>query len=395
MWSVLRRQQGDYYEKQPHVRVPPGAEGRLSKVDLALRTIAMHETKPYAAPQDPLVLTTPYGSVVYAKIVKNLSHENVVLRRQAVSMLLDLYLLKGEHVMESLSAGVLDALLERLSDPDDDMRTQACIALEFIIKQPKGQEVVLSRDTAVLKRFLDATEDSCSDVVVEALRLLASSHAVYNEYESTKRLVEKLGVVPTYVKKIQDRDDAVICTACSAAAKVFDIKEAFIPFITHGGVEAVTSALKRTEEAMTVVEACEVISKLGMFQLGLERCTKVKTIAALLPHIRHENVAVRTSSSAAVAQLVVHAEGKQLALESAAIDILATAVETEDERDVLMNLVKGIGLLSEHPKAREPLKAVANRLRDVVSLAEDYEPLRLGAQRALLSIEWVPGTPLP
>lgn len=401
MWQVLRRQQGEYYEREDPVKVPPALQSGssytrpVSKLDIAQRTIAMHETKPYAAPQDPLVLTAPYGNVVYDKIVRNLSHESVVLRRQAVQMLLDLYLLKGEHVVESLRANILDTLLSRLSvDPDDDMRTQCCIALEFIVKQPKGQEVVLSRGTQVLQRFVDAMEDQCSDVVVESLRLLASTHAAYNEHEATRRLVQ-LGVIPRYVKKALERDDSVCCAACGALSKVFDIKEAYIQCIQCEGVEAITKALRRNDEPMILVEASEVVSKVAIHGLGLARCTQLKTVASLLPHLRHENVAVRTSTTAAVAQLVVQADGKYLAVESGIVPALTAAIEIEDERDVLMNLVQTIRLVSENPEVRSLMRGITQRLRDIVSMAEAYPPLQLATQRALESIEWKPGMPLP
>jgi hypothetical protein len=397
MWQVLRRQQGEYYEKEGHVAVPSdlAGHGEHVKVALSLRTISMHETKPYAPPKDPLVLTMPYGNVVYPKIARNLGNENVVLRRQAVQMLLDLYLLKREHIVMSLGAGILDALLERLNDADDDMRTQACIALEFIVKEPKGQEVVLSRGTEVLSTFLNATDDQCGDVVVEALRLLSSTHAAYNEYESTRRLVA-LGAIPRYIKKVLDRDDAVCCTACGALVKVLEIKEAFVEVIQHSGMEAVTKALRRNDEPMILVEASGVVSNIAVFGQGLARCTSLQTVAALIPHLRHEHVTVRTHCTSAAAQLVVHAEGKAQAIACGIVPALSMAVSVEDELDVLMNLVKTIRLVSEHPQARAELATVVDRLREIVSLAgEEHKDLAAATQKALASIEWVPGTPLP
>ena len=401
MWSVLRRHQGEIYEPKENVRLPdparnlhPNTSSATTRVALTLRTIALHETKPHPKPIDPQILTTPYGDLVYRKIKDHLSHENVILRRQAVSHLYELFSQITEHIVSALKEGILDALMASLVDPDDDMRTQTCIVLEVLVKQAAGQQALLAKGSEYLAKILSATDDSCTDVVIEALRVLASAHTAFNEHECTKRLI-KIGAVPKYVKKLRDADDAVCCSACSALAKVFDVKEGFIHVIEAGGVPALTDAIRRANEVMILVEVAEVLSHVAFYGAGKHAAIQCRTAETLIPHIGHESVAVRSSVTAALAALTVSERGKSQAIEGGVVDAITMALIQENERDVLMNQIKVLANVSEHPVARPLLEAAVPRLEEICLLAQDYEPLVVSAQKAIAIIRWIPGLPQP
>lgn len=401
MWSVLRRQQGEYYEREPNVPPPPpvGEAGSTTvvtdKVDLTLRSLHRHQIRPYTLPSDPMVLTAPFGNVVYPKLVSHLSHENVVLRRQAVQGLFDLLTLKAEHVVVALQHGVLEALVERLSDADDDIRTQSCIVLDIIVKVPCGQEAMLAAGSDVLRKILRTADDTCSEVVVEVLKLLQSCSSPVNQYELTRKLVQ-LGSIGVLVKKISSNDDAVCGAACGAVRTVFGVKDAFVPFLEQNGVEVVTKALLRASDPLIVAETATVISDIAFYGAGKLACVQHRSITALTPHLSHESVTVRAAVATSMAQLLVHEKGKAQALENGVVPALTAALNTEDEADVLAGLAKSISLLGEHPEARKQFVAVlVPRLTELVEIAAEHPTLQAAAQHALQRIEWQPGSPLP
>lgn len=401
MWSVLRRHQGEVYEPKENVQMPdpsrnlhPNTSAATNRCALTLRTIAMHETKPQPKPQDPQILTAPYGNLIYRKIRDHLAHDNVILRRQAVTHLYELFSQITEHVVCAVKEGILDALMLSLVDPDDDMRTQTCIVLEQVVKQPAGQQALLAKGTEYLGKILSATDDSCTDVVIEALRVLAATNVAFNENESTRRLIG-IGAVPIYVRKLKDSDDGVCCSACTALCKVFDVKEGFIHVIEAGGVAALTDAVRRATEIMVLVEVAEVLSQAAFYGAGKQAAIQCRTAETLIPHISHESVAVRSSVTAALAALTVSERGKSQAIEGGVVDILTQALLQENERDVLMNQIKVLSNISEHPIARPNLEFVVPRLEEIMQLAADYAPLVQSAERAIAIIRWIPGLPQP
>jgi hypothetical protein len=389
------------YETKDNIQLPdparnlhPATSATASRCSLTLRTIAMHETKPQPKPQDPTVLTAPYGNLVYRKLQEHLGHENVTLRRQAISHLYELFSQITEHIVSAVKTGILDTLMAALVDPDDDMRTQTCIVLELVVKNATGQQALLGRGTEYLAKILSAVDDSCSDVVIEALRVLAACNMSFNENESTKRLI-RIGAVPIYVRKLRDSDDGVVCSACTAIGKVFDVKEGFIHVMEAGGVAALTDAIRRASEIMVLVEVAEVLSLVAFYGAGKQAAIQCRTAELLIPHIPHESVAVRSSIAAALAALTVSERGKSQAIEGGVVDIVANALLQESERDVLMNQIKVVSNIAEHPVARPVLESIVPRLQEIAQLAQGYEPLVQAADRAVAIIQWVPGMPQP
>jgi hypothetical protein len=106
-------------------------------------------------------------------------------------------------------------------------------------------------------------------------------------------------------------------------------------------------------------------------------------------------VAVRSSIAAALAALTVSERGKSQAIEGGVVDIVANALLQESERDVLMNQIKVVSNIAEHPVARPVLESIVPRLQEIAQLAQGYEPLVQAADRAVAIIQWVPGMPQP
>lgn len=396
MWQVLRRYQGEEYG--PHAATPAlspdtpegqrAALRQRDRVGVSLRTIAQHECRPHPTPQDPRVLTTPYGDLVYGKLVRSMAAPEVLTRRRALAMLLELYALKAEHVGASLAAGTTAALTARLQDEDDDVRAAACEALGFIAQQPKGQEDILRGGH--LAAFLAAVDDPSSAVVAEALRLLCSVHAAHNECACTRGLMA-LGSIPKYVACASSTDLDVACVAFAALGKVFDVKEAFIEALDTGAMPAITAALDERSDPLLIIEASECAGKLAFYSAGKRAAVRHETCKALAKHLRHLEPAVRTAVSGALVAVTISESGKLLAIDSDVVPQLMDALAAEDERDVLVNQVKILCNLSEHPYARQLLSRVVPRLNELAAVGSGHAPLVESVQRALAMIRWQPG----
>lgn len=396
MWKVLRRYQGEPYKREdvllpdPANNYHPNTSAAADPVAYNIRCIVQHECKPQPKPQDPMNLTTPHGRLVYQKLITNVTHEVVTMRRRALAMLLELYIQKGEHVVLSLQhADTVRTLVDKaLVDPDDEVRTQTCIALEAIAQQPVGLTAILSG--GFLPKIVAAIDDTCNDVVMEALRVLCATHAVHNDYAGTIALI-RLGCIEKYVKKSRDADDAVSCMAFAAMSKVFDVKEAFIAVLENGGIEAVTAALRDRRDSLVLVEACEVAGKLAYYSAGKRAAVQHETVKAVLPLVSHEDVAVRTAAAGALVALTIVENGKLQAIDAGVVNVLHTAVDSEVERDVLQSVAKTMCNVAEHPVARLQLHACIPRLEELASVAKDFPMLQNAVNKAIACIRWRPG----
>ena len=397
MWQVLRRFQGEEYDASGDGSLPASAtcESMAERVSLSQRTIALHETKPYVDHERKVLkLTAPYGTMIYDKIVRYLKHEQVAMRQRALEMLLELYTQKPEHVTRSLDDGMLPAVVAAMGDAEEDVRAQACVAVQMIAQQEKGQVALLASADAFFPTFMKAIEDPSTRVVGEALTLMQSLHAASNSGACTSLLIS-LGLIPLLVRKIRSPVDSVCAAALTSLGAVFDIKEAFILVLDNGGMEAVTEALAQRQQQAILVEAAECAGKLAFYAAGKRAAVRCRTCAAVIPLLSHSDVAVRLACSGALVALSISEAGKLQCIESKVVSALHAALLKEEERDVLTNLVKTASNISEHPIARLQLHESVPRIQQVLEAAkadaENNGGLLRSAQRAIDMIHWQPG----
>lgn len=406
MWTVLRRYQGVAYEPTQIPGSDAGKKatpqsgrtsgrrsgGSLDAFTVNQRTLFLHQNRPSPPPDDPNILTAPYGAWIYSKLLAAAAYpenSNPVMRRQALSMLLDAYAQKTEHVVLSLRDGAAVALAQCLKDPDEEVRTQACVALELIVMHPSGQAQCL--EDKLLPAFLEALSDHSCHVATEALRLCASGHAAHNDMLMTKELV-RLGAVAKYVALASSPDDSVCAAALAALSKVFDVKEASIAVLDHDGMKPLTVAVSSRTDPQVLIEAAECIGRLAFFSAGKRAAVHERTVEPIVKLITHADTIVRTAASGALVALTVSEAGKAQAIESGVVPTIVSAIQSEDERDVLINDVKTICNLAEHPVARLQLHAVIPRLEEMSAMAAAEHPtLVRNVELCVRLLKWQPG----
>ncbi|RNE99459.1 hypothetical protein TraAM80_08179 [Trypanosoma rangeli] len=380
MWSVIRRLQGES---------PPGEStcGEL-RYERNQRCIMMHEMKRYPRTLDPDVFTRPFGEMEYEKVRAWMLHDSVDKRRQAMNHLLELHVLQRENVICSLRYGFLDVILCTLHhDESEEMRCKAAEALAFLLRETKGLDMFLAMDDekATLCELLKALDDPSSEVIILVLRVTIACRAAYNAYEATLRLV-KYGFIERCIALLRHEEDRVTATACSALVTIFVVKEAFIQFIQADGMAEVTEALRRNDP-FVVAEAAEVVIQSALYRLGKKAAVNHNTLVALQPYMLHDNLRVRTAVTGAVAQLTIYEPGKQQAVDENVAELLLKLLMKEEERDVLVNVLKTIVNVAEHPVGRRQLLVAKDRLQFIAREADDYQPLTSSVAEALSQLE--------
>lgn len=394
MWSVLRRYQGVEYDEGTRGRAATVARRHnIDPLVVNQRSIALHECRPNPKAQDPSVLAAPYGDNVYDKLMRHLRHESVSMRRKALLFLLELYTQKQEHVVASLRESVVTILCSSLRDEDEEVRANACAALQFVAQQPNGQNAILA-DPECLEVFLQTIEDASTIVVAEALRLCCAMHSAYNDCAGTKALVKR-GAIAKYVARASSPEDEVAASAFAAITKTFDVKEAYIELLDNGGLEPMTQAVNSRTDPVVLVEALECIGKMAFYSAGKRAAVHQHTVRPVIQLVAHEDVAIRTAASGALVALTISEQGKLEAIgEGNVVTTLLQAVRVENERDVLVNEIKTLCNVSEHPVARLQLFEIIPRLEEIAQAANDQDPhgsLMMSIQRAIAMIRWKPG----
>ncbi|KAG8347197.1 hypothetical protein ERJ75_000823900 [Trypanosoma vivax] len=376
MWSVIRRLQG----------VSPTCESTsgVSSFERHQHSIMMHEIKPYPRQLDPDIFTRPYGDLEYEKVRVWMLSDVADKRLQAINHLLELYVQQRENSIRSLKYGFLELLLSTLHhDEEERMRCKAAEALIMLLLEPKALDMLLSMDDekGALRELLKTVEDPSSEVVILSLKVMIACRMAYNAYEAIARLV-KYGLIERCIALLRHADDRVTATACTTLGTIFSVKEAFIPFVEAGGVAELTAVLQRDDPFITA-EAADVITLAAAYRMGKKAAVERRTLSFLLPHMLHENLRVRTAVTGAVAQLTIYEPGKQQAVDCGVPPVLLEILAQEGERDVLVNVVKGIVNVAEHPAGRRQLLGAKERLQAIAREADDYQPLTSSISEAL------------
>ncbi|KAH9599664.1 hypothetical protein LSM04_007081 [Trypanosoma melophagium] len=384
MWSVIRRLQG--------VSPDDGDIPAETRLEHNQRCIMMHEMRPYPHPLDPNIFTRPYGELEYEKVRVWMLNDDVSRRIQAINHLLELYVMQRENAIRSLKYGFLELLLSTLHhDEEEEMRCKAADALALLLREPKALEFLLAMDDekGTLRELLTTLDDPSSEVVVRAVRVLMGCRAAYNGYEAITRLV-RYGLVERCVRLLEPagRADKVAAAGCGGLAAALLVKEAFVRVVRAGGVGAATAVLAAPQpDPLAVAEAADALTLTAAYRLGKTAAVDAHTLAALRPHMRNENLRVRTSITAAVAQLTIYEPGKRQAVDEEIPAVLLALLMQEEERDVLVNVVKAIVNIAELPAGRRQLLAAKERLQFIASEADDYQPLTSSVAEALSQLE--------
>jgi len=404
MWSVLRRVQGVEANAVAPGRVAPAtpptaamrggdadgaAAGKLDQFAVNQRTLATHCTRADPKPSDPSVLTTPYGNLVYDKLLRYMRHDSHVMRRKAYGAMLELYAQKTEHVILSLKDDAVAVYVGNLKDEDDEVRAMACQTLQLVAGTPNGQVAIL--DGGHIPAVLDVLQDTSPAVVAEGLRLCCALHQQHNELRATKELLRHKAV-PVYVEKAASPDDDVCAMALAALARACDVKEAYIEILDHRALKPLTDAVATRSDPIVVVEAAECIGKLAFYSAGKRAAVHDRTVVPVIRLLSNEEPVVRTAASGALVALTISEAGKMQAIEAGVVETLTLSLKGEQERDILTNEVKTLCNISEAPAARAELAACIPRLEEIIELCHEEHPtLAVGAKRAIAMIRWQPG----
>ncbi|KAG5484806.1 hypothetical protein LSCM1_06632 [Leishmania martiniquensis] len=379
MWTTIRRRQGLEPNEAP--------ERHDTAYSAHQRCILLHAVRPYAPYISPTTFSKAYGDFLYVKIRRWLLDERVDVRLQAVDHLVELYKEKREHCVQSLAYDMLPILLSTLKkDENAALRERAGMALELLVREIQTQRELLGesfvegtssvsagKQTAPpehLAAILASLQDEADEVVVAGLRVVLACHMWHNSFAVTAALVRG-GLIPVLIRLIQSTHTSTQMLACSAMRQLFQVKEAHVELLKLDCVATLTKAIANTEAAALVAEAAEVISLIAEYAQGRRDAVACGTLTCLLPHLRNPNLTLRVAVYSAAAQITVLEAAKVQATEVGYPDQLVGEIANEDERDVLMHMLRLIYNLAEWPVARVPLRGCLPRVAELLQIAED------------------------
>ncbi|GET86727.1 hypothetical protein, conserved [Leishmania tarentolae] len=380
MWSVIRQRQG---------LMPNEAPSRNeASYNAHQRCILLHAVRPNVPYISPTAFSKAYGDLVYSKIRRWLLDERVSVRLQAVNHIVELYKKKREHCVQSLAYDMLPILLSTLEkDESPALRERAAMALELLVREARTQRLLLgggstenasfSTSTGAqrapaphLAAILGSLRDESDEVVVAGLRVVLACHMAHNEFSVTSALVQG-GLLPLLIGLIQSTNTVTQIVACSATRQLFQVKEVNVELLKLGIVTTLTKAISTTEAAALVAEAAEVVSLIAEYAQGRRDAVACGTLASLLPHLHNGNLTLRVAVYGAAAQITVLEAAKMQATELGYPQQLACEFASEDERDVLVHMLRLIYNLAEWPKARVTLRECVSRIAELQQLAAD------------------------
>ena len=397
MWTVIRTRQG----------LSPNRAPSRPDTDYAYhqRCIQLHEVRPDVPPSDPTAFSKAYGDFIYVKIRRWMLDEREDVRMQAVEHLIECYTEKREHCVTSLRYNLLPILLLALEkDESAAVRERAGLALELLVRELQTQKLLLestdlfgekeqmgesaesgSRVKAPALRnvgpILASLHDSSEGVVLTGLRVVLACHAWRNHFALTAALVDG-GLVPRLVELIQHPNASVAMFARSATRLVFQVKEAHVQLLRLGVVSAVTAAIAHAEAVPLVAEAVEVLSLIAEYPQGRRDAVECRALEALQPHFHNDNLTLRVAIFNAAAQITVLETAKMQATELGIPAQLVQEMAREDERDVLMYMLRLLYSLAEWPAARAVLRDCLPRITALESIAEGDDVVMQTLQQA-------------
>ncbi|AYU76900.1 hypothetical protein conserved [Leishmania donovani] len=382
MWSVIRRRQGLEPNEAPLRHDAPCSAHQ--------RCILLHAVRPVIPYTSPTAFSKAYGDFLYAKIRRWLLDERADVRLHAADHLVELYKEKREHCVQSLAYDMLPILLSTLEkDESAALRERAGMALELLVREAQTQRLLLGggssedapfstlagRQTAPtphLAAILASLRDESDEVVVAALRVVLACHMAHNAFSVTAALVQG-GLIPVLIGLIQSTNTLTQMVACSATRQLFQVKEAHVELLKLGIVATLTTTIIKAEAVALVAEAAEVASLIAEYAQGRRDAVACGTLASLLPHLHNANLTLRVAVYSAAAQITVLEAAKIQATEVGYPEQLVGELAREDERDVLMHMLRLIYNLAEWPTARVTLRECLPRIAELLQIADGDE----------------------
>ncbi|KAG5510171.1 hypothetical protein JKF63_07068 [Porcisia hertigi] len=391
MWSVIRQRQGLDPNEAPVLPDTPQSTHQ--------RCILLHAVRPFVPYISSTIFSKAYGDFLYVKIRRWLLDERVDVRLQAVEHLIELYKEKREHCVQSLAYDLLPILLSTLvSDESPALRERAGMALEMLVRESLTQRLLLggsakedvSLYTSSMKRtapsphlaaILASLRDECNEVVVMGLRVVLACHMWHNSFAVTAALVQG-GLVIALIDLIQSTNRSTQIFACSAMRQVFQVKEAHVELLKNHGVEILTKAIVNTDTIALVAEAAEVISLICEYAQARRDAVACNTLACLFPHLHNSNLTLRVAVYSAAAQITVLEAAKMQATEVNYPEELVREIANEDERDVLMHMLRLVYNVAEWPAARLTLRTCLPRVVELQQIVQDDDSVIFALSQA-------------
>lgn len=325
------------------------------------------------------VTRTPlaYGNRALPRLNRELRDDTLLTRQRAVMSLCD-YLHDPEHIAAALREGIVESLVQLLSDEDVTVRWKTTECLYVIACHAIGRQAFLTHSVI---RPLSTLFDDAEDVVRKYTHLaleMASECTMVAE----GILEEKL--VPVLVSKVKtelDEIKEIILDTLHFCFRV-NVQDA----LDTEAMQIFTNCLGHEKDVIRYKAARDIMD-LCVTLDGKDQAVEVKCMDSLVFLLKDLNTSVRANAAGAIMRITITTKGKYTALEAGALWPLLELTEDGDS-EVRANSLKAITCLSEAPEGRKALLEQVERIK--TRLHDPIPAIVKAAEIALKTILWKP-----
>jgi len=352
-------------------------------------------TQAVPANVDPIKATLAFGDRAIPRLERELQSTDLLTVQRALMALCDM-IRNPQHIRTSLNQGITPCLLKLFSHADGVVRQKSSEAVLHFAGHAIGRDAIVKQQ--LMKSLASLFKDS---VAVVRLNVQNIMQLTSTQQAGAYQLVE-FNLVSTLLECLQSETEpaiqnTILMTLYNTMKVNTDVllnggaMKVFVQFLDSSTDVSIRKNVARNIMALSIpldgkVQACEndAIPPL----VFLLRNTRPPTALGN----DEDWYGVASAAAGALMSITVTTRGKKMAIAAGALDELGALLEVDDER-VVLNGIKLITTLAEHPMGRSQLQALVPKLtalKDYPGGRLDHMAVPRNAQTAIDTIVWKP-----
>ena len=342
-----------------------------------VQRVILHETKPQPKPLSPTSITRGYEKFAFPKVVRQLTDENVVVRKRCLVASREL-LAAPECRVQCFECGLVGALLDCLAHEDVAIQKLAAQNFAYLCTDAAGCEILLEQRPPqtknAIKALLDATKGGVVETELACFTSLldAAKKEIVRAYllGSQKSLSQLLD---------QSRDEnAVKATAAlrllHTILKGRNNEEAIEFLIDMGAVDVLWTTLD-SDDADVKQATAMLLAFLAVPYKGKELIISKGFITELVEMSGlGSTVETQYAASSCLMALVIANSGKS-AINEEDHELLKGSLNNllgSKEESIIMNALQIITAIAEHGAIRKSLQGFQKHLKHLADSSLPY-----------------------
>jgi len=320
-------------------------------------------TKPNPTEQNKYIVTRGFEKMAFPKAVRLISSEDPKLRQKALLTISEL-LSTREACVQLLSSGVVPALTTCLADEDRIVRERAATNLEIVVGaggEAGCQHLLKSGAVEAMLDLLNDPVDEVRNAVYNALvEGCLRSAAVQAKLVATDFVLSELLQKAETEDPLRASCALELLRVCLAGRN----PDAPMKLLQVGALKTLTGLLGLTDQ--TVKEGAALVLGLLCIQWDAKGiAVKCGAVPALVRLLEIPELSCKTVATAALMNICVDITGKAAAVEAGTVPLLVEGLDTDDEK-LILNSLQCVASIAENHKGRAELQVLIPRLSEMM-----------------------------